>query len=75
MTAAIGLYLRLGLPEPWRPATQDLPLVVYGAASAVGSYVIQLAQRSNIHPLICVAGKSRAHVEGLIVSNPRHPRG
>ncbi|RYP68656.1 hypothetical protein DL771_006526 [Monosporascus sp. 5C6A] len=66
MTAAVGLYLRLGLPEPWRPATEPIPLVVYGAASAVGAYAVQLANRSNIHPLICVAGKSGSYVETLI---------
>lgn len=66
MTAAIGMYLRLDLPEPWRPATGPLPLVIYGAASAVGFYVIQLAQKSNIHPLICVAGRARDHVEAVI---------
>ncbi|KAI0437536.1 GroES-like protein [Xylaria telfairii] len=66
MTSAVGLYLRLGLPQPWAPATEPTPLVIYGAASAVGAYAIQLAQQSNIHPLICVAGQSGAHVEGLI---------
>ncbi|KAI0405810.1 GroES-like protein [Xylaria palmicola] len=66
MTSAVGLYLRLGLPQPWLPATEPIPLVIYGAASAVGAYAVQLAQRSNIHPLICVAGRSAAHVEGLI---------
>ncbi|KAI0468570.1 GroES-like protein [Xylaria cf. heliscus] len=66
MTSAVGLYLRLGLPQPWTPATEPTPLVIYGAASAVGSYAIQLAQRSNIHPLICVAGQSAPHVEALI---------
>ncbi|GAW21141.1 hypothetical protein ANO14919_106580 [Xylariales sp. No.14919] len=66
MTSAIGLYLRLGLPQPWVPATEPIPVVIYGAATAVGSYAIQLAQQSNIHPLICVAGRSIAHVEKLI---------
>ncbi|KAI5918648.1 GroES-like protein [Camillea tinctor] len=66
MTSAVGLYLRLGLPEPWKPATEPTPLIIYGAASAVGSYAIQLAQQSNIHPLICVAGNSVSHVEKLI---------
>ncbi|KAI1338853.1 GroES-like protein [Xylariaceae sp. FL0016] len=68
MTAAIGLFSdsRLGLPQPWTPAKEPIPLVIYGAASAVGAYTIQLAQRSNIHPLICVAGKSTAFVEKLI---------
>lgn len=68
MTAAVGLYAsdRLNLPQPWSPATQPIPLVVYGASSAVGSYVIQLAKRSNIHPLICIAGRAQEHVEKLI---------
>ncbi|KAI1133363.1 GroES-like protein [Nemania abortiva] len=66
MTSAVALYIRLRLPQPWLPATEPIPLVIYGAASAVGAYAIQLAQRSNIHPLICVAGRSIAHVEKLI---------
>lgn len=66
MTAAIGLYQRLSLPLPWHPTSTSTPLIIYGAASAVGSYAIQLAQLSNIHPLICIAGKSIQHVEGLI---------
>ena len=69
ITAALGLYQRLGLPLPWHPATKPMPLIVYGAASAVGSYAIQLAQLSNIHPLICVAGRGIQHVESLIDKN------
>ncbi|KAI1169722.1 GroES-like protein [Nemania sp. FL0916] len=66
MTSAVALYRNLGLPQPWNPATSPIPLIIYGAASAVGAYAIQLAQQSNIHPLICVAGKSTAYVETLI---------
>ena len=66
MTAAVGLYQSLSLPLPWLPATNPTPLIIYGAASAVGSFTIQLAQRSNIHPLICVAGRGIPHVESLI---------
>lgn len=66
MTAAIGLYQRLGLPVPWRPAQSRLPLVIYGAASAVGAFAVKLASLSNIHPLICVAGKGSTFVETLI---------
>ena len=66
MTAAVGLYQRLSLPLPWHPSTKPIPLIIYGAASAVGSYAIQLAQLSNIHPLICVAGRGIPHVESLI---------
>lgn len=66
MTSAIGLYQRLGLPEPWRPATEPTPLIVYGASGAVGAFAIKLAQASNIHPIIAVAGKGEQFVEGLI---------
>ncbi|KAF1816704.1 GroES-like protein [Eremomyces bilateralis CBS 781.70] len=66
MTAAVGLYQRLGLPVPWRPATAPTPLVIYGAASAVGAFTLQFALKSNIHPLICVAGRGASFVESLI---------
>lgn len=68
MTAAVALYARLNLAPPWLPEGhgQRTPLLVYGASSAVGSYAVQLARRSNIHPLICIAGRSKEHVERLI---------
>ncbi|KAK3674100.1 putative secondary metabolism biosynthetic enzyme [Recurvomyces mirabilis] len=68
MTAAVGLFAgdRLGLPPSWAPATEPTPLLVYGAASAVGVYVLQLAKKSNIHPLICIAGRAQEYVEGFI---------
>jgi NADPH2:quinone reductase len=66
MTAALGLYQRLGLPLPWLPAQERLPLVIYGAASAVGGFAVKLAKLSNIHPLICVAGRGISFVETLI---------
>lgn len=66
MTAAFGLYQRLALPVPWHPATSSIPLIIYGAASAVGSFGIKLALQSNIHPLICVAGRGIPHVESMI---------
>lgn len=66
MTAALGLYQRLGLPPPWRPAKESIPLLIYGGAGPVGGYAIKLAQASNIHPLIVVAGNSKDYVESLI---------
>ena len=66
MTAAIGLYQLLGLPAPWSPTTTPTPVIIYGGSSAVGSFAIQLAIQSNIHPLIVVAGKSCDHVASLI---------
>jgi NADPH2:quinone reductase len=66
MTAAVGLYQRLGLPEPWNATTTPTPLIVYGASGAVGAYAIKLAQLSNIHPIIAVAGRGHKFVEELI---------
>lgn len=68
LTAACGLYTKLGLAQPWgQPAGAPTPpLVIYGAASAVGIYVVQLALRAGIHPLICVAGNSQGHVRSFI---------
>lgn len=66
MTAALGLYQRLALPLPFQPASSPIPLVVYGGSSAVGAFAIKLAQASNIHPIIAVAGKGAPFVEKLI---------
>lgn len=66
ITAALGLYMLLGLPEPWRPAEKKIPLVIYGASSAVGAYALQLAKKSGIHPLICIAGRSQGFVKQLL---------
>ncbi|KAF3035277.1 hypothetical protein E8E11_005099 [Didymella keratinophila] len=66
MTAALGMHQRLGLPDPWTPATSPTPLVVYGGAAAVGAYAIKLANLANIHPIIAVAGRGEKFVEGLI---------
>lgn len=66
MTAAVGLYSQLSLPTPMHPATEPTPLVVYGASGAVGAFAIKLAQASDIHPIIAVAGNGAAFVETLI---------
>lgn len=72
MTAAVGLFCRLGLPEPWVTASQAREdalaggVVVYGAASAVGAFAVKLLARSNIHPIICVAGRGSPYVESLL---------
>ena len=66
MTAAVGLYVRLGLPQSFTPAKKQLPLVVYGAASAVGMSAVQLAKRSDIYWFICIAGRGIPFVETLV---------
>lgn len=80
MTAAVGLFDRLGLPEPWQHGRQDGkpvkdsketgpragPLLVYGGASAVGAFTVQLAKRANIGPIIAVAGRGIPFVESML---------
>lgn len=55
MTAAIGLYCNLGYAPESSEAQR--PLLLYGAGTTVGNYVIQLAKQSGIR-VIGVAGSS-----------------
>ena len=49
MTSAIGLHQRLGLPTPWSPAKEEIPLVVYGGASAVGGMLLEFFRSPCYH--------------------------
>ena len=71
MTAAVGLFIRLGLPEPWLAAAHPTTkpkggILIYGAASAVGAFAIQLARKAGLHPILCVAGNGIPFVESLL---------
>jgi NADPH2:quinone reductase len=68
MTAAIGLYLRMGLPTPYTPPSkaETTPIIVYGAASAVGAFAVKLAALSNLHPIICIAGRGAKFVSSML---------
>ena len=66
MTAAIGLHRVLGLPQPWTPAKEPTPLIIYGGSSAVGAFAIKLAQLSNVHPIIAIAGRACDFVSSLL---------
>ncbi|KAL2268438.1 hypothetical protein VTJ83DRAFT_3284 [Remersonia thermophila] len=67
-TSALALYQRLRLPQPWDPPATPAPgpLVIYGAASAVGIYAVQLALRSGIQPIIAVAGRAKDYVASFL---------
>jgi hypothetical protein len=69
LTAVEGLYKQLRLPQPWVPAEHPIPLVVYGASSAVGAFAVKLAKLSNIHPIIAIAGKGIPYVQTLVDSS------
>jgi NADPH2:quinone reductase len=68
ITAAVGLYRELKLPQPWVPADDStkIPLLIWGGSSAVGAFTLQLAKKSNIHPLIVVAGRAQDFVKPFL---------
>ncbi|EHK21796.1 uncharacterized protein TRIVIDRAFT_70843 [Trichoderma virens Gv29-8] len=65
MTAALALYQNLGLPLPWKPAKADIPILIYGGASAVGAYALKFAKLSGLTPIITVAGNGIDFVKSL----------
>ncbi|KAF2153213.1 GroES-like protein [Myriangium duriaei CBS 260.36] len=65
--AAIGLFGNLRITSGlWHPLTEPTPLVIYGAAGAVGSMAVKMGQVVGAHPMICIAGKGEGFVRGLI---------
>ncbi|KAH8819314.1 chaperonin 10-like protein [Xylogone sp. PMI_703] len=66
ITACLGLYHRLPLPYPWDALDKARPLIIWGAASAVGAYAVKLASLTNLHPILAVAGRGAQFVETLI---------
>jgi NADPH:quinone reductase len=69
VTAALGLFRYLGLPEPWNPASDNSSLIIYGASSAVGAYAVKLARLSNIHPVVAIAGRGGSILESILDSS------
>lgn len=66
LTAVISLYHHLALPFPWKPAQNAIPFLVYGGSTAVGAFALKLLRRSNVHPIIAVAGKSAPYIEQFL---------
>jgi NADPH:quinone reductase-like Zn-dependent oxidoreductase len=66
MTAAIGLFRRLGLQEP--PASgvgkADGIVIVNGASSSVGCFIVQLAKRAG-YTVVGIAGDSEELAKSL----------
>lgn len=73
LTASLALFARLGLPEPWfgNKSWAIKPpggVLVYGAATAVGSFAIKLLQKADIHPVIGIAGRGMDYARSLMNS-------
>jgi NADPH:quinone reductase-like Zn-dependent oxidoreductase len=65
ITAALALYQYLQVPLPTTPGNKDVPILIYGGASAVGAYALQLAKLSKVGPIITVAGSGIDFVKSL----------
>lgn len=73
-TAAIALFARLGLPDPWQSVDTSIHrrqackggVLVYGGSTAVGAFAIKLLKHTGIHPIIAVAGKGVDYVRSLM---------
>jgi NADPH2:quinone reductase len=67
MTAAIALFQALRLPLPYvhTPGAKDIPILIYGGATAVGGFALQLAKLSGLNPILSVAGAGIDFVKSL----------
>ncbi|GFP54556.1 trans-enoyl reductase fsr4 [Trichoderma asperellum] len=72
MTAAIALYQGLKVPLPTALPEADgekTPILIWGGATAVGAFALQLAKLSNLGPIITVAGDGIDFVKSLNVAD------
>ncbi|EST09746.1 Polyketide synthase, enoylreductase [Kalmanozyma brasiliensis GHG001] len=74
-TAFVGLFDKLGLPEPspaGRPSADadKVNLLVWGASSSVGAYVVQLARIAGFN-IVAVAGAAQDAVKSLGVEGSK----
>ena len=67
LTAALTLFRRQKLPSPWSLTNTSTSLIIYGASSSLGSYIIKLASLSNIHPIIAICGSSNKDYVGSLL--------
>ncbi|KAL7924641.1 GroES-like protein [Trichoderma austrokoningii] len=68
MTAAIALYQGLKVPLPTaipEANAEKIPILIWGGATAVGAFALQLAKLSGLGPIITVAGSGIDFVKSL----------
>ena len=72
LTAAIALYADMKLPAPYNlsmpkeRSNQKMPILIYGATSAVGAFAAKFARLSGLRPIIGVAGRASGFAETLV---------
>ncbi|GAA6012644.1 hypothetical protein JCM11491_005466 [Sporobolomyces phaffii] len=65
LTAVQALYLRLKLNQPSNPVKDDTPVLVWGAASSVGLYAVQLLRLSGYRAIAVASPKNWDLVKSL----------
>ncbi|RAL12666.1 zinc-binding alcohol dehydrogenase family protein [Aspergillus homomorphus CBS 101889] len=69
LTAIVSLYHHHRLPAPWTPSPSThptTPLLIYGGSTAVGAFAIKLARKSNIDPIIAIAGRGATYIRRFL---------
>lgn len=64
-TAVQSLYQRLALPEPENPSKGSLPFLVYGGATSVGKYAIQLGKLSGCRVITTASPRNHEYLKNL----------
>lgn len=72
LTAALTLFRRQGFAAPWEPNAEDLnrmPLLVYAATTALGTYAVKLAKLAGVGPVIAIGGGSSGYLKDVLDSH------
>ncbi|KAF5011833.1 hypothetical protein FDECE_2065 [Fusarium decemcellulare] len=71
LTAAMALFADMQLPPPFNgvqptESGKKVPLLIYGATSAVGAFAAKLARLAGLGPIIGVAGRASDYASTLV---------
>lgn len=69
MTATLTLFRRQGFVAPWQKeklSSNERPLLVYAASTALGTNIVKLAKLSGIGPIIAIGGGSSQYLRSLL---------
>lgn len=69
ISAAMALFDNMKLPPPYSPSRwegEKIPLLIYGATTAVGAFAAKFARLSGFSPIIGVAGRASEFAKTLV---------
>ncbi|KAG9045536.1 hypothetical protein FS837_006137 [Tulasnella sp. UAMH 9824] len=73
-TAAMGLFIRLGLPTPWNPAKEDTYVLIWAGSTSVGIFANRLAKLAGLKVATTASPKNHALLKELGVDlDPEAP--